>query len=140
MPSAAKNNPKKHTMSLNTRNTLVGMSFILPNFIGFTVFILIPVIFSFVLSVMKWDGFTPMEFVGLQNFATIFKDRVFRTALWQTLVFTCFTVVFSMATALGLAILLNTKLKFVNFFRSAIFFPYVASVVAVGAVFKAMFL
>ena len=59
MPSAAKNNPKKHTMSLNTRNTLVGMSFILPNFIGFTVFILIPVIFSFVLSVMKWMALLP---------------------------------------------------------------------------------
>ena len=53
MPSATKTKPKKRTMSLNTRNTLVGMSFILPNFIGFAVFILIPVIFSFVLSVMK---------------------------------------------------------------------------------------
>ena len=140
MPSAAKTKPKKRTMSLNTRNTLVGMSFILPNFIGFAVFILIPVIFSFVLSVMKWDGFTAMEFVGLQNFATIFKDRVFRASLWQTLVFSFFTVIFSMAASLGLAILLNTKIKFVNFFRSAIFFPYVASIVAVGAVFKAMFL
>ena len=54
-------------MSLNTRNTLVGMSFILPNFIGFAVFILIPVAFSFVLSLMKWDGFTAMEFVGLKK-------------------------------------------------------------------------
>lgn len=140
MPSAAKTTPKKRTMSLNTSNTLVGMSFILPNFIGFAVFILIPVAFSFVLSLMKWDGFTAMEFVGLKNFAAIFKDRVFRASLSQTLVFSLFTVVFSMAASLGLAILLNSKIKFVNFFRSAIFFPYVASIVAVGAVFKAMFL
>lgn len=139
MSTAAKAE-KKRLISLNTRNTLVGLSFILPNFIGFTVFILVPVIFFFVLSVMKWDGFTAMEFVGLQNFVNIFKDRVFRAALRQTIVFSVFTVIFSMIAALGLALLLNTKIKFVNFFRSAIFFPYVASIVAVGAVFKAMFL
>jgi len=132
--------PGRTGMSLNTRNTLVGLSFILPNFIGFFVFILIPVAFSFVLSVMKWDGFTAMEFVGLENFVHIFKDRVFRAALWQTTIFSVFTVLLSMAAALGLAMLLNNKLKFVNFFRSAIFFPYVASIVAVGAVWKAMFL
>ena len=78
--------------------------------------------------------------MGLQNFVNIFKDRVFRAALRQTIVFSVFTVIFSMIAALGLALLLNTKIKFVNFFRSAIFFPYVASIVAVGAVFKAMFL
>ncbi len=139
MSTAAKAE-KKRLISLNTRNTLVGLSFILPNFIGFTVFILVPVIFSFVLSVMKWDGFTAMEFVGLQNFVNIFNDRVFRAALRLTIVFSVFTVIFSMIAALGLALLLNTKIKFVNFFRSAIFFPYVASIVAVGAVFKAMFL
>lgn len=131
----------KHTgMSLNTRNTLVGISFILPNFIGFFILVLIPVIFSFALSFARWDGFTPMEFAGIQNFITIFKDRVFRAALWQTLVYSIFTVTLSLVAALGLAILLNQKLKFVNFFRSGIFFPYVASIVAVGAVWKAMFM
>ena len=141
MPRAAKTAAAKRPgMSLNTRNTLVGMSFILPNFIGFFFFILIPVVFSFVLSVMEWDGFTEMEFVGLENFLDLFDDRVFRAALVQTVVFSVFTVAFSMVAALGLAILLNNKLKGVNFFRSAIFFPYVASIMAVAAVFKAMFM
>ncbi len=141
MPNATKTAaPKSRGLTLRARNTIVGMSFILPNFIGFFVFILIPVVFSFILSVMKWDGFTEMEFVGLQNFFDLFDDRVFRAALWQTVVFTIFTVIFSMAAALGLAILLNNKLKGVNFFRSAIFFPYVASIVAVAAVWKAMFM
>ena len=58
----------RRKMSLGTRNTLVGMSFILPNFIGFAVFVLIPVVFSFVLSFMEWDGFTEMKFAGLDNF------------------------------------------------------------------------
>ncbi len=132
--------PRRAGMKLNTRNTLVGLSFILPNFIGFFVLVLVPVIFSFALSFMNWDGFTPMSFAGLSNFVTIFKDRVFRASLWQTLVYSVFTVMLSMAAALGLAILLNRKMRGVNFFRSGIFFPYVASIVAVGAVWKAMFM
>lgn len=131
--------PQK-SMKLNTRNTLIGMSFILPNFIGFAIFILIPVVFSFVLSFAKWDGFNAMEFAGLSNFSAIFKDRVFKASLWQTGVYTVFTVLFSMAAALGLAVLLNRKLRGINFFRSAVFFPYVASIVAVGAVWKALFM
>lgn len=129
----------KKGLSLNTRNTLIGMSFILPNFIGFFVFILIPVGFSFILSFAKWDGFNPMEFAGLSNFVQIFKDRVFRASLWQTAIYSLGTVFLSLVAALGLAILLNKKLKGVNFFRSAIFFPYVASIVAVGAVWNNLF-
>lgn len=130
----------KKGMSLNMRNTLVGMSFILPNFIGFFIFVLIPVLFSFTLSFMEWDGFNAMSFIGLENFKELFDDRVFRSSLVQTIIYSVFTVIFSMAAALGLALLLNRKMRGVNFFRSAIFFPYVASVVAVGSVWKAMFM
>lgn len=130
----------KRKMSLNRRNTLIGLSFILPNFIGFLCFILIPVLYSFVLSFAKWDGFNDMEFAGLSNFRQIFKDRVFFPALGHTINYTVFTVLFSMLAALGLAILLNRKMKGTNFFRSAVFFPYVASIVAVGAVWNAMFM
>lgn len=127
-------------ISLQMRNTLVGMSFILPNFIGFAVFVLIPVVFSFGLSFMEWDGFTEIRFAGLRNFVQIFENRVFRAALFQTIQYSFFTVIFSMAAALGLALLVNHKLKGITFFRSAIFFPYIASVVAIGAVWKAMFM
>lgn len=129
----------KKGISLNTRNTLVGLSFILPNFIGFFLFIMIPVGFSFVLSFAKWDGFNAMEFAGLSNFKAIFKDRVFKAALSHTFIYVIFTVIFSFIFALILAMLLNKKIKGVNFFRSAVFFPYVASVVAVAAVWNAMF-
>lgn len=127
-------------MSLRRRNTLVGLSFIAPNFIGFMFFVLIPVAFSFVLAFMQWDGFTQMVFVGFENFTTIFKERLFRESLSHTLVYSFFTVICSASAALGLALVLNQKLHGTTFFRSAIFFPYVASVVAVGAVWKAMFM
>ena len=126
-------------LSLRTRQNLVGYSFIMPNFVGFLIFIFIPVIFSLILSFAHWDGFTPMEFVGLQNFIDIFDDQVFTSAIWKTAYFSTFTVLFSMMASLGLAVLLNQKIKARGFFRCALFFPYVASIVAVSVVFNAMF-
>lgn len=137
-PEAKSSAPKK-TMSLGKRNTLVGLSFIAPNFIGFFIFILIPVVFSLVLSFMKWDGFTEMSFVGLDNFITIFKDKYFRQALIRTLIYAIACVIFTTAASLGLAVLMNKGLKAIGFFRSAIFFPYVASIVAIGAVWNQLF-
>ena len=89
---------------------------------------------------MKWDGFTIDIRIGLKNFQKIFGDKKFLESLGHTFYFAFFTVLFSMTAALALALLLNRKVKFVNFFRSSIFFPYVASVVAISCVWKAMFM
>lgn len=126
-------------LSLNRRKTLVGLSFILPNFIGFFLFVLIPVAFSFCLSVMEWDGYTQMTFVGLKNFMDLAKDSTFKIAFFNTIYFAVFTVPITLLFSLGLAVLLNNKIKGVNFFRSALFFPYVASVVAVAVVWNMLF-
>lgn len=129
----------KKRISLNARNTLVGLSFIIPNFVGFFIFVLIPVIFSLTLSFTKWDGYNPMSFVGLRNFFAIFRDKIFLRSIWKTAYFSFFTVIFSMTASLGLAMLLNQKLKGKGIFRCAIFFPYVASTVAVAAVWNSLF-
>lgn len=137
--SVPANAKKSRHLSLKTRNTWIGLSFILPNFIGFFIFILIPVAFSLMLSFTKWDGFTAMEFVGFKNFVSIFKDRYFIAALGRTLIFTVITVLSTTFIALGLAVQLNKPLKGKGLFRSAIFFPYVASIVAVGVVWNMLF-
>ena len=122
------------------RANLTGYAFIMPNLIGYTVFVFIPVIFSFVMSVMSWDGSTrPMEFVGLQNFVDIFGDRVFRGSLVHTLSYALMTVLPTLVLALLLAVLLNSKIKGVAIFRTAFYFPYIASIVAVGAVWNMLF-
>ena len=130
---------KSGSMSLSARKTLVGLSFITPNFIGFFILIFIPVLFTFWLCFNRWDGFNPMEFAGLDNFKYIFGDKVFREAVVKTLIFTAFSVVITMFFSLGLAVLINQKLKGIAIFRTAIFFPYVASVVAVAAVWQMLF-
>ena len=128
----------KKGLSLALRQNIVGYSFILPNFIGFFIFTFIPVIFSLLLSFSHWDGFTELEFAGVDNFIKIFKDRIFVQSIWKTAYFSIFTVLFSMVASLGLALLLNQKIKARGFFRCALFFPYVASVVAISVVWNAM--
>ncbi len=137
MLTKPKRNQKQ--ISLSRRNTLVGLSFIIPNFVGFFIFVLIPVIFSLALSLAEWDGFNAMKFNGINNFIAIFKDRVFRGSIWKTAYFSIFTVFFSMCASLGLAVLLNQKLKGKAIFRCAIFFPYVASNVAIAVVWNFLF-
>lgn len=122
------------------RDNVIGYSFILPNLIGYTIFVFLPVIFSFVLSVMKWDGSqAPMEFVGLQNFAQIFGDELFRGAFVHTISYALMTVIPTLILSLLLAVLLNSKIKGIAFYRASFFFPYIASIVAVGAVWNMLF-
>lgn len=120
--------------------TVVAYSFILPNLIGFCIFTLIPVIFSLLLSFCQWDSGNPIKFVGLDNFVRLFtKDSSFRIALVNTIYYTVVTVPLTLGLALFLAILMNKKLKGRVFFRSVLFFPYVASLVAVAVVWMALF-
>jgi multiple sugar transport system permease protein len=122
------------------KNNLVGYSFILPNLIGYTIFIFLPVCFSLILSVMEWDGSrNPMVFVGLENFKRLINDSTFRISFANTIKYAIFTVPITVVASLLLAVLLNKKIKGIAVFRTSFFFPYIASLVAVGAVWNMLF-
>lgn len=121
------------------RAYMVAYSFIAPNFLGFAVFTLGPIAFAFALAFMHWDGANPIEFAGLDNFFKLFRDKAFIAALWNTIIYTVFSVPLTMACSLGLALLLNKKIFGRNFFRAAMFFPYVASLVAAAVVWNMLF-
>jgi ABC-type sugar transport system permease subunit len=125
---------------VKTRKTLVGMSFILPNFVGFLIFVLIPVCFSLVLSFTNWDGFNAMAFNGLKNFRAILRESVFRQALGRTFIYTAACVVCTMFVSLGLAVLLYKEIKGKGVFRRISFFPYVASIVSIAVVWRLLFM
>jgi multiple sugar transport system permease protein len=134
-----KENKQGIVLSKQMRKNLVAYSFILPNFLGFAIFTLGPVLFAVILSFLNWDGNNPISFAGLDNFKNLFSDSRFKAALWNTIVYVIGTVPLTLATSLGLAIILNQKVKGRNFFRTVSFFPYVASIVAVAAVWNMIF-
>lgn len=125
--------------SLKRRNTLLGWSFILPNFVGFAIFTLIPVIWLFYIAFTDWNAFGKSNWVGVANFTRLIGDSSFHVALKNTLYYAVFHIPLTLAISLALALLLNSKLRGVAFFRTAAFFPYVTSIVAIAFVWNTLF-
>ena len=126
-------------ISRETKRDLVAYSFIAPNFIGFAVFTLIPIVFAFALAFMEWDGSNAISFVGVDNFMKLPTDTFFVAALKNTMIYVVGTVPLTMIASLALAIVLNQKIKARGLFRTVAFFPYVASLVAITAVWSMIF-
>ena len=124
---------------MRRRSVLVGWSFILPNFVGFALFTLVPVIAAFVLAFMNWDAYNPPTWAGIHNFVRLVGDDSFHVALVNTLLYALGHVPLTLAISLGLALLLNQKLRGIAFFRVAIFFPYIPSLVAIAIVWNMLF-
>lgn len=124
---------------LRRRNALIGWSFILPNFVGFAVLTLVPVIALFYLAFTSWNAFGTAPWVGVDNFTRLFSDKSFHTSLTNTIYYTVFHIPLTLAASLGLALLLNRKLRGVAFFRTAAFFPYITSIVAIAVVWNMLF-
>lgn len=122
-------------------NTLIAYSFIAPNFIGFAVFTLVPILMAVALSFMQWNGsgVQAPKFIGLNNYAKLFSDARFIKSFWNTIIYSVVTAPLTMVCALMLALVLNMKFKGRAFFRTITFFPYVASMVAVTAVWNYLF-
>ena len=126
-------------ISRQTRRDLIAYSFIAPNFIGFCVFTLIPIIFAFALAFMKWDGSNPVSFEGIDNFKRLWGDTFFKAAFKNTIIYCIGTVPLTMIASLALAIIFNQKVFGRGIFRTLAFFPYVAYLVAITSVWKLLF-
>ncbi|MGC6767950.1 carbohydrate ABC transporter permease [Enterococcus sp. LJL51] len=130
---------QRRSKSLKRKNLLTAYSFIAPNFIGFFIFTLIPVVFSLILAFMEWDSFSTPKFVGLNNFIKMMNNETFWISFKNTILYTVGVVPLTLIFSLGLAILLNQKVKGMKFFRTAFFFPYVTSLVAIAVVWNMLF-
>jgi multiple sugar transport system permease protein len=132
-------NSRRRRSRLARRNTLIGWSFILPNFLGFALLTLVPIVVLFYMSMTNWNVFGTADWVGLANFQRLIGDGSFRIAVLNTLYYSALHIPLTFAVSLGLALLLNNKLRGVAFFRTAAFFPYITSIVAIAIVWNLLF-
>jgi len=138
-PTPSRPSLRKRRSQLARRNTLIGWSFILPNFIGFALLTLVPIVVLFYMSMTNWNVFGTANWVGFANFERLVGDGSFRIAVFNTLYYSALHIPLTFAVALGLALLLNNKLRGVAFFRTAAFFPYITSIVAIAIVWNLLF-
>ncbi|NPV07798.1 MAG: sugar ABC transporter permease [Anaerolineae bacterium] len=98
---------------------------------GIILFVVGPVIASFVLAFTDWDLLNPPQFVGLGNFREMLKSDVYiPKSLGNTAFYTFLGVPLQLATALGMAVLLNQNLAGIRFYRTAFYVPSVTPAVA----------
>lgn len=113
--------------------------FISPWLIGFLVFTLGPMLTSLWLSLTKYDLHT-MEFVGIENFRRLAtRDPLFWKALTNTLIYAAVSVPLGIVGSLGLAILLNQKVRGQHLFRSVFYLPSMVPAVASAILWQWMF-
>ncbi len=116
-----------------------GFWFVSPYAIFFFLFVAYPLCFSFILIFNRWNIVTPMEWVGLRNFDRMFRDPLFFKSIVNTLVFLLIHIPLQICVALGLSLLLNSKIKMRGFFRAIYFLPVVVSGVVVTILWQQMY-
>lgn len=114
----------------------VAYLFLLPYLIVFVLFLLLPAIAGFVISFTNWRILGDPQWVGLQNFQNIFADKMFWQSFRNTLTFTGLTVPPLVGGGLGLAVLLNSKLRGRLIARTIAFIPYAIMVTVVGILWR----
>jgi multiple sugar transport system permease protein len=114
----------------NRRRTIVGLLFVSPWIIGFLVFFLYPFIMTFYYSFTNFNIVKPAHWVGLANYSALTKDHLFWQSLWNTAYYAVLEVPFSTIVAIGLAMLLNMKVRGLAIYRTALYLPTVVPLVA----------
>ncbi|WP_027487548.1 carbohydrate ABC transporter permease [Allorhizobium undicola] len=116
-----------------------GWLFTAPALLLIGIFLVYPIIRSLVLSFYSGRGMM-QKFAGADNILRLSNDPVFLKALGNTMIFFIVQVPIMITLAILLAAALNNpRLRFVGFFRTAIFLPCVSSLVAYSVLFKSMF-
>ncbi len=110
--------------------------FLLPAFIPLLLFRIFPMLASLWVSLLKWNLLRPWEFVGIANYEEVLTDPKFHKALLNTLYYMVGYLPLVLLGALAVALLLNSKLKGLAFFRGIYFLPVVTSWVVVALLWK----
>ena len=120
------------------RDRLWGVVYALPALALVLAFIAYPLASVVYHAFTAWDGINPPEWVGLENFATLFEDPLFRTSLRNNLLF-ALSVPIQVTVPMVLAWLIYERVPGWRFFRSTFFLPAVVSTVVVGIVAQVVF-
>jgi multiple sugar transport system permease protein len=128
--------PAHHRRRIS-REAVAAWSFLTPNLVGFLVFVVGPVVASFILSFTRYDLLTPPKFIGLRNYATLLlHDPLMWQSLGNTLYYSALTIPTGIVISLALALALNQGLRGTIIYRTLYFLPVVTSAVAIAFIWK----
>lgn len=124
-------------MSRRSRRATIGYLYISPWLIGFLVFLLGPIIASFVLSLTNYSVIGETSFVGLDNYDYMLtEDPLFWAAVWKSTYFAVLVVTVGLVGSLACALLLDSRIRGKVLFRTAFFIPSLTPVVALALIWS----
>lgn len=135
-------NLKKKSTRRTKAVNIVGYSFIMPSFLGFVVFVLLPIVWAMMISFQTYNIFTGQtEFAGVKNYLALFKDKSVLKVLGNTIWYAVFCTFFNTVVGLLMAVIVNDKLgrKLSVFFRSIYFFPSLVGLTFVAVIWQVFF-
>lgn len=125
--------------ALRRREAITGFTLIGPSLFGIVLFLLIPIGVMLWLTFYDWDLIRPPEFVGLDNFVSVFTDSQFGNALLVTILFVVIVLPIEIALGLAISVMLTQGLRGSILFRTIFVLPWVCAPLALGIVWKWIF-
>jgi multiple sugar transport system permease protein len=122
--------PKSSLRKLRRNEAFWGILLALPAILGFVLWQFIPMVGSLFIGFTDWRLTGSPDWIGLQNFERIFRDRLFFQALRVTAIYAVFSVPLGLALAFAIALLLNQKVRGLPIFRTIFYIPSIVPVVA----------
>lgn len=116
------------------REALAGWLFLTPNMLLLCLFVLVPLVWTVVISFQETNGFGVGEYVGVANYERLLSDPLFWRSTANTLLFTIIVTPLSMVLGLGAAVLFNSILPARGVFRSILIIPMAISGVATALI------
>jgi multiple sugar transport system permease protein len=117
---------------------LMAYLFVSPAMILFLIFTVLPVVFAFLLSFTNYDILSPINWVGLQNYARLLTDTIFQRGILNVLYYALLFIPSMIALSILLALALSRKVPGMRFFRTLYYLPAVTSSIAASVVWTWM--
>lgn len=124
---------------MKRREAKVGLLFAMPWIFGFLIFMLYPILASLFYSFTNYSVLRDPKWIGASNYQELASDTVFHQTLANTLYYVVGAVPLGSVVAIGLAMLLNTKVKGMALYRTMFFLPSLVPMVALGTLFLWVF-
>lgn len=122
--------------SLSRRHMLEAWLILTPVLLYYGLFAIVPVVANVGVSFTHWNGITPPEWAGLENYVQFFRDRFYQQVFLNTAVFTVASMMIGIPLGLFAAILLNQKVQGMGLYRSLWYVPVVTSAAIMSQVMR----
>ena len=123
-------------LSYRAADELAAYSFVTPAMLGYLIFVLIPMVTIFVISMNEWTMLSAPRFVGLNNYIAIFKDPRFYNSMYVTLLYVLHNLPLQWVLSMILALMLRNIGRGMKIYRTFILLPWVTMPVAIAIVWR----